>query len=135
MTFNSVFKEYNKGLDELTCKLESDLNDTLKEVVTKSLEEQHNNLDFTDRVHESLSVTIDKYLNTLVKTDLFNKHINNLKNELQLQVQESECAIEAEYVESIGTQIKLYEISNQKSTTSDDRVADIFAKKLKDVLG
>jgi hypothetical protein len=135
MTFNDVFKEYNKGLDELTDKLEADLNDTLKKVVVEELEAQHNKADFTDRVHESLSVTIDEYLNTLVKTDLFSKHIINLKDKLIDETQEFECVIESEYVESVGKQLELHKISNQKLSTSDDIIADIFAKKMKEVLG
>jgi hypothetical protein len=135
LTFNNVFKDFNEGLNVLSDKLENDLNETLKEVVTKELEAQHNNNSFTDRVHESLSITIDNYLNTLVKTDLFNKHINNLKNELQSQVEELECAIESEYNETVGRQLEIHKISNQPLTSTDSKVADILADKLRDVLG
>lgn len=135
MTFNSAFKDYNEGLEKLTDELEANLNDTLKEVVTRELEAQHNNNNFKDRIHESLSVSIDNYLNTLVKTDLFNKHINNLKNELQSQVEELECAIESEYNETVGRQLEIHKISNQPLTSTDSKVADILADKLRDVLG
>jgi|LQAB01.1.fsa_nt_gi hypothetical protein len=134
MTFNDVFKKYNEALEVLSNDLENDLNNTVKIVVIKELEAQKNSGDFKDRIHESFSVTIDEYLKQLVKSDIFEKHIKNLKDKLYDEIQEFEAVIESEFTESIGNKLELRKVSNKSITSADNRVADIFASKLKDIL-
>jgi hypothetical protein len=134
MTFNDTFKNFNEEINLLTDKLEADLNIELRKVVSEKLEAQHDNNNFTDRVHESFSMSINNYLEELVKIDLFNNHINNLKEVLTDEIKEYEAIIESEYNETVDKKLQMHKISNQPLTSTEDRVANILAEKLKDAL-